>query len=403
MQKVLITGGAGFIGSHLADELLAHGYRVRVLDSLDPQVHGEGRRRPDYLAEDVELIVGDVNDREKVDEALKGVDAVYHFAAAVGVGQSMYEVAHYTRVNNLGTAVVLEALTKNPVERLVVASSMSLYGEGLYRGHSGGPRMVGERTLEQLKSGQWEFLAEDGSVLQPMPTPETKQPALASVYALSKYDQERLCLMIGRAYNIPTVALRFFNAYGPRQALSNPYTGVLAIFASRFMNDNPPAIFEDGLQQRDFVSVYDIARACRLALETPDAAGETFNIGSGQPRTVREIAAKLAKVVGKEHVQPEILGKYRVGDIRHCYADIGKAQRILGYAPQVQLEDGLVELASWLASQAAEDRVAQASAELNARGLTVSAERAPEASRAGSERAEKELAAQRTSLGEDLQ
>ncbi|MFD1578592.1 NAD-dependent epimerase/dehydratase family protein [Ramlibacter ginsenosidimutans] len=402
MQKVLITGGAGFIGSHLADELLAHGYRVRVLDSLDPQVHGEGRRRPDYLAKDVELVVGDVNDREKVDEALKGVDAVYHFAAAVGVGQSMYEVAHYTRVNNLGTAVVLEALTKNPVERLIVASSMSLYGEGLYRGHSGGPRMVGERTLEQLKSGQWEFLAEDGSVLQPMPTPETKQPALASVYALSKYDQERLCLMIGRAYNIPTVALRFFNAYGPRQALSNPYTGVLAIFASRLMNDNPPAIFEDGLQQRDFVSVYDIARACRLALETPDAAGETFNIGSGQPRTVREIAAKLAKVVGKENVQPEILGKYRVGDIRHCYADIGKAQRILGYAPQVQLEDGLVELASWLASQPAVDRVAQASAELNARGLTVSADRAPEAPPAGGAPAETELAAQRTSLGEDL-
>jgi dTDP-L-rhamnose 4-epimerase len=403
MQKVLITGGAGFIGSHLADELLAHGYQVRVLDSLDPQVHGEDRRRPDYLAKDVELVVGDVNDRDKVDEALKGVDAVYHFAAAVGVGQSMYEVAHYTRVNNLGTAVVLEALTKNPVERLIVASSMSLYGEGLYRGHSGGPRMVGERTLEQLKSGQWEFLAEDGSVLQPMPTPETKQPALASVYALSKYDQERLCLMIGRAYNIPTVALRFFNAYGPRQALSNPYTGVLAIFASRLMNDNPPAIFEDGLQQRDFVSVYDIARACRLALETPDAAGETFNIGSGQPRTVREIAAKLAKVVGKENVQPEILGKYRVGDIRHCYADIGKAQRILGYAPQVQLEDGLVELSSWLASQPAVDRVAQASAELNARGLTVSAERAPEATPAASVRAETEMAAQRTSLGEDLQ
>jgi dTDP-L-rhamnose 4-epimerase len=284
----------------------------------------------------------------------------------------MYEVAHYTRVNNLGTAVLLEALAKNPVERLVVASSMSLYGEGLYQSASGGgARLVGERTLEQLKSGQWEFLAEDGSVLQPMPTPETKQPALASVYALSKFDQERLCLMIGRAYNIPTVALRFFNAYGPRQALSNPYTGVLAIFASRLLNNNAPLVFEDGQQQRDFVSVYDIARACRLALETPDAAGETFNVGSGQPHTVREIAAKLAKVVGKENIQPEILGKYRVGDIRHCYADIGKARRILGFTPEVQLEDGLVELSSWLASQAAVDRVAQASAELSARGLTV--------------------------------
>jgi dTDP-L-rhamnose 4-epimerase len=371
MQKILITGGAGFIGSHLADELLAHGYQVRVLDVLDPQVHGEGRRRPEYLAREVELVVGDVCDRAKVDEALQGVDAVYHFAAAVGVGQSMYEVAHYTRINNLGTAVLLEALTQNPVERLVVASSMSLYGEGLYRGAAGEPRTVGERTLEQLKAGQWEFTGEDGGVLQPVPTPETKQPALASVYALSKYDQERLCLMIGRAYNIPTVALRFFNAYGPRQALSNPYTGVLAIFASRLLNNNSPAIFEDGLQQRDFVSVHDIARACRLALETPEAAGEVFNVGSGEPHTVRDIAAKLARVVGKERIRPEILGKYRVGDIRHCYADIAKARRVLGFEPQVRLEDGLVELSSWLASQAAVDRVAQASAELSARGLTV--------------------------------
>jgi dTDP-L-rhamnose 4-epimerase len=371
MQKVLITGGAGFIGSHVADELLAHGYHVRVLDALEPQVHGEGRRRPDYLAREVELVVGDINDRDKVEQALRDVDVVYHFAAAVGVGQSMYEVAHYTRVNNLGTAVLLEALTRKPVERLIVASSMSLYGEGLYRSASGEPRVVGERTLQQLKEGQWEFAAEDGSPLQPMPTPETKQPALASVYALSKYDQERLCLMIGRAYNIPTVALRFFNAYGPRQALSNPYTGVLAIFASRLLNDNPPAIFEDGLQQRDFVSVHDLARACRLALETPEAAGEVFNIGSGQPHTVCDIATKLARVVGKENVRPQILGKYRVGDIRHCYADIGKAGRVLGYAPQVRLEDGLVELSSWLASQAAVDRVAQASAELSARGLTV--------------------------------
>ncbi|HVE54503.1 MAG TPA: SDR family NAD(P)-dependent oxidoreductase, partial [Ramlibacter sp.] len=334
MKKVLITGGAGFIGSHLADELLAQGYEVRVLDSLEPQVHGEARRRPDYLSGDVELVVGDVNDRAKVDHALQGMDAVYHFAAAVGVGQSMYEVAHYTRTNNLGTAVLLEALVQNPVERLVVASSMSLYGEGLYQGASGEPRTVGERTLAQLKAGQWEFTGEDGSVLRPMPTPESKQPALASVYALSKYDQERLCLMVGRAYNIPTVALRFFNAYGPRQALSNPYTGVLAIFAARFLNDNAPAIFEDGLQQRDFVSVYDLARSCRLALETPEAAGEVFNIGSGQPRTVRDIAAKLAKVVGKEHIEPQILGKYRVGDIRHCYADIGKAARMLGFTPQ---------------------------------------------------------------------
>ncbi|AEG92695.1 NAD-dependent epimerase/dehydratase family protein [Ramlibacter tataouinensis] len=371
MKKVLITGGAGFIGSHLADELIGHGYQVRALDSLNPQVHGDARRRPDYLHRDVELVVGDVCDKEAVESALEGVDAVFHFAAAVGVGQSMYEVAHYTRVNNLGTAVLMEALIKKPVERLVVASSMSLYGEGLYRSPSGRVCEAGERSLEQLRQAQWELRDEEGAILQPVPTPESKSPTLASIYALSKYDQERMTLITGRAYQIPTVALRFFNAYGPRQALSNPYTGVLAIFASRLLNDNAPAIFEDGLQQRDFVSVYDVARGCRLALETPAAAGEVFNIGSGEPQTVSAIAARLARVMGKEEIQPQILGKYRVGDIRHCYADISKAQRVLGYTPQVRLDDGMAELASWLAGQAAVDRVAQASAELSARGLTV--------------------------------
>lgn len=371
MKQVLITGGAGFIGSHLADELLAGGYRVRVLDTLEAQVHGDARRRPDYLDPQVEVLVGDVCDKEAVQKALQGVDAVYHFASAVGVGQSMYEIAHYTRVNNLGTAVLLEALVARPVERLVVASSMSLYGEGLYRNGRGEVKLGGERTLDQLKRGDWELHDADGSVLVPAPTPETKQPALASVYALSKFDQERMCLMIGRAYNIPTVALRFFNAYGPRQALSNPYTGVLAIFAARLLNDSPPKIFEDGLQQRDFVSVYDVARGCRLALETEAAAGDVFNIGSGQPLTVRDVAARLARVMGKERIEPEIVGKYRVGDIRHCFADIGKAQRVLGYAPQVTLDNGMAELAAWLESQAAVDRVAQASAELAARGLTV--------------------------------
>jgi dTDP-L-rhamnose 4-epimerase len=371
MQTVLISGGAGFIGSHVADELLAHGLKVRVLDTLAAQVHGDSGRRPDYLDPQVEVVVGDVADRDVLCRALQGVDAVYHFAAAVGVGQSMYEVAHYTRVNNLGTAVLLEALIAKPVERLVVASSMSLYGEGLYRGAGGQLRVAGERSLDQLKRGDWELHDEDGSVLQPVPTPESKPPALASVYALSKFDQERMCLMIGRAYQIPVVALRFFNAYGPRQALSNPYTGVLAIFAARLLNDNPPKIFEDGLQQRDFVSVYDVARACRLALQTPEAAGEVFNVGSGQPCTVRDVAARLARVLGKEHIEPEIIGKYRVGDIRHCFSDIGKARQVLGYAPEVTLDEGMAELAAWLESQAAVDRVAQASAELTARGLTL--------------------------------
>lgn len=370
MQRVLITGGAGFIGSHLADELLAHGYRVRVLETLAGQVHSEGKRRPSYLHPDVEVQVADVCDSQSLARALEGIDAVFHFAAAVGVGQSMYEIAHYTRVNNLGTAVLLEALVAHPVQRLVLASSMSLYGEGLYRNARGDTVEAGERSLEQLRRGEWELRGAGGSILQPVPTPESKTPALASVYALSKFDQERMGLMVGRAYQLPVVALRFFNAYGPRQALSNPYTGVLAIFAARLLNDKPPTIFEDGLQQRDFVSVHDVARACRLALESPEAEGDVFNVGGGAPQTVRAIAQRLAHVLGKEDIEPEILGKYRVGDIRHCFADISKAHRVLGYKPQVALDDGMAELAAWLAGQAAVDRVAQAS-ELSSRGLTI--------------------------------
>jgi dTDP-L-rhamnose 4-epimerase len=370
-QRVLITGGAGFLGSHLADELLARGYHVRALDNLSPQVHGEHARRPDYLDPEIELMRGDVRDGDTVRRALKGVEAVFHFAAIVGVGQSMYEIRHYTDINNVGTATLLEALMKSHVRRLVVASSMSIYGEGLYRTPTGDVCTVGERALQQLRRADWEWRGADGTPLMPIATPETKSPALASVYALSKFDQERMCLMIGRAYNIETVALRFFNAYGPRQALSNPYTGVLAIFASRLLNGNGPRIFEDGYQRRDFVSVYDVAQACRLALEVPGVAGEVFNVASGRVYTVREIAERMAAALGKSHIRPEISGKYRVGDIRHCFADIGKARAMLGYEPRVNLDDGMTELAAWLEGQAAVDRVAQASAELSSRGLTV--------------------------------
>jgi dTDP-L-rhamnose 4-epimerase len=370
-KRILITGGAGFIGSHLADALLSRGHDVRALDSLSPQVHGTEAERPDYLSRDVELITGDVRDPGQLRLALADVDVVYHLAAAVGVGQSMYEIAHYTSVNNLGTAALLEALAAQPIERLIVASSMSLYGEGLYRAPGGSLSTGVERSLSQLRAGDWEVRNEQGDVLTPIPTPESKLPSLASIYALSKFDQERMCLLIGRAYGIPTTALRFFNVFGTRQALSNPYTGVLAIFASRLLNEKAPAVFEDGLQRRDFVSVYDVAQACCLVLEHPDSAGEVFNIGSGCSYTIREIAERIAKVIGKEYLVPEITGKYRVGDIRHCFADISRARSVLGYEPQVQLEDGLEELASWLDGQVATDRVDQASAELAARGLTV--------------------------------
>jgi dTDP-L-rhamnose 4-epimerase len=368
-MQILITGGAGFIGSHLADDLIHRGHRVRALDALSPQVHGTSER-PAYLHPDVELIRGDVRDAAAVRHALAGVDAVYHLASAVGVGQSMYEVAHYTSTNNLGTAVLLEQLIARPVQRLVVASSMSLYGEGLYRAGDGTQVDGVERGIEQLRRGDWEPRDEQGEPLEPVPTPEWKAPSLSSIYALSKFDQERMCLMIGRAYGIPTVALRFFNVFGTRQALSNPYTGVLAIFASRMLNDNPPLIFEDGLQRRDFVSVYDVVQACRLALDAPRAAGLAINVGSGQSYTIREVADLLGAVLGKS-IEPEICGKYRVGDIRHCTADIALATEILGYSPAVTLEDGLVELSEWLRDQAPDDKVADARRELAERGLTV--------------------------------
>jgi dTDP-L-rhamnose 4-epimerase len=370
-KHVLITGGAGFIGSHLADELMGHGYRVRALDMLAAQVHGPERQRPDYLDPEVELIVGDIRDPQVVRRALQGIDAVYHFAAAVGVGQSMYEIAHYTSINNFGTAVLLEALIERPVQRLIVASSMSLYGEGLYRTPAGALAAGVPRGLEQLKAGAWEVHNACGEPLTPIPTPETKTPCPVSVYALSKYDQEQLCLTVGQAYGISTVALRFFNVFGARQALSNPYTGVLAIFTSRFLNGNPPLIYEDGYQRRDFVSIDDVVQACRLALEAPGASGHVFNVGSGRHYTVRAIAERIAVVLGKEHIRPVITGRYRVGDIRHCFADITSARQVLGYEPQVTLEEGLLQFVAWVEKQMSFDRCAQAHAELDARGLTI--------------------------------
>jgi len=315
-------------------------------------------------------VVGDVCDAATVRRALEGVDAVFHLAAMVGVGQSMYEVAQYTRVNGVGTAVLLQALIERPVERLVVASSMSIYGEGLYRSATGVVETV-ERTREQLRRGEWEVRGPGGEALTPVATPEWKRPNLASVYALSKHDQERLCLMVGAAYGIPVVALRFFNVFGPRQALSNPYTGVLANFAARILNGRAPLIYEDGLQKRDFVSVHDVAPACVLALERSEAAGGVFNVGSGRASTIRDVAARVARALGRPELEGEFTGKYRVGDIRHRSADITRAREVLGYAPRVSLDDGLVELAGWLDGQLAQDRVEEARAELAARGVTV--------------------------------
>jgi len=369
-ENILITGGAGFIGSHLADALLQAGHSVRVLDNLHSQVHGPGERRPEHLARDLQLIVGDVRDRAAVQRALTGIDVVFHFASLVGVGQSMYRMENYLSVNDVGTAVLLEEICKQPPRSMVVASSMSLYGEGLYRRADGGEREGRNRSIEQLGRREWELRDDDGEVLTPIPTSERKRPALESIYALSKYDQERMCLIAGRAYGFPVTALRFFNVYGPRQALSNPYTGVLAIFASRLLNDRPPWVFEDGLQRRDFVSVHDVVRACILAMESDKAAGHAVNLGSGESYTVLEIAERIASAVGKR-IAPEIVGEHRIGDIRHCFADITLARQLLGYQPTVSFDDGLRELAEWLEGKTATDAASEARAELTSRGLTL--------------------------------
>jgi dTDP-L-rhamnose 4-epimerase len=362
-ERILITGGAGFIGCHLCESLLARGDSVRVLDAMVEQVHAG--QRPNPVLRDVELIVGDVRDAESVTRALRGVDAVVHLAAEVGVGQSMYEIARYVGANDLGTATLLQALTRHKVRRIVVASSMSIYGEGLYR-DAGGTLI--EDAVRDTEAG-WDPVDGRGRKLSPLPTPEWKRPNLASVYAITKHVQERLVLTTAPAYGIEAVALRLFNVFGPGQALSNPYTGVLAIFAARLLNGCAPQVFEDGAQRRDFVHVKDVAEAYVRALDRAEAPGGVFNIGSGQPASVRDVAEQMAAAMGRPALRPEILGKARVGDIRHCFGDIRLARQKLGYAPRRFLRDMLPELADWVRRQRAVDRVAEARRELENRGL----------------------------------
>ena len=371
-KQVLITGGAGFVGSHVADGLLLAGHRVRVLDELNPQVH-PGGQRPTYLSPEVELVVGDVRDPKILRQVLPDVDVIYHFAATVGVGQSMYEISRYMSVNTQGTAELLQAILdlKLAPEKLVVASSMSIYGEGRYlcpqTERSVHPSV---RSLKQLRASRWELECEEcGAVLVPAPTGEDKPSEINSMYALSKRDQEELCMIFGRTYGLPVTALRFFNIYGTRQSLSNPYTGVAAIFASRMLNGQAPLIFEDGEQMRDFVSVHDIVRANLLAMERPESNGQVINIGSGQPISIRRVAEILARSLGVD-LEPVITHKYRAGDIRHCYADISRARQLLGYEPQVTHEAGFLELAAWLESQEAEDQADAMLHKLTSYGLT---------------------------------
>ena len=365
-MKVLITGGCGFIGRHVTDELLRHGYSVRVLDALVEQVHGDTEPAKDPR---VEYVIADLRDRDATRAALKDVDKVVHLAAEVGVGQSMYEIARYVGANDLGTAVLLEEMIEVPVERIVVASSMSVYGEGLYRDKDGKAYQQVRRRAADVQSGSWQPLDQQGRPLKPVATSEEKSVDLASIYALTKFAQEREVLIFAEAYKRQAVALRLFNVFGPGQALSNPYTGVLANFASRIANGNRPTVFEDGQQRRDFVHVRDVARAFRLALEQRQADGQVINVGSGHAYSINEVATLLAEAMGSPELGPEVLGKARSGDIRNCFADISKANELLGFQPQHLLEDTLDEIAEWVRETGAVDKGAEMRTQLEARGL----------------------------------
>jgi dTDP-L-rhamnose 4-epimerase len=369
-KRILITGGAGFVGSHVADALLRLGHEVRIFDNLTPQVHNNGW--PAYLPKDVELIHGDMRNLDQVKHAVADVDVIFHKAAAVGVGQSMYEIAQYMGSNTQGTANLLQALldTNVKIEKLIVASSMSIYGEGKYLCDGCGEVAPAARSTKQLKSKHWEMLCPVcRQVLQPIATDESNPLQCTSVYALSKKDQEELALLFGRTYGVPVVALRYFNIYGTRQALSNPYTGVAAIFASRLMNRRAPMVFEDARQMRDFVSVHDVVQANLLAMERSAGDGMALNVGSGHPITIGDVAQELTRCMGTP-IPAEITGKYRAGDIRHCFADISSARRVLGFAPRYRFADGIAELVEWLRSQTAVDKAAQMVHELTAYGLT---------------------------------
>ncbi len=376
-KHILITGGAGFIGSHLVDAMLARGYRVTVLDSLSPQVHGDAELDADgwpvYLDARARRIKGDLLEDGVFEAALNGVTHLAHLAASVGVGQSMTNIVDYTRNNVMAAAVMLETLSQRPhtVERIAVASSMSIYGEGDYVRPSTGAHVTTDiRPHAQLEARHWDLMV-DGEPLEPCPTPEEKLLQPNSIYAVNKRDHEEMFLSVGRALQIPTVALRLFNAYGSRQALSNPYTGVAAIFISRLMNDQPPLVFEDGRQMRDFVHVQDVAEAFATVLDDDREIWDVFNVGSGAPVSINEIAGVLARLLGK-NIAPEVLNRYRVGDIRHCFGDISKIKRTFGFTPRRSMGEGMEELISWVShTRAPIDRSAESLEQLSRGRLVV--------------------------------
>ncbi len=369
-KNILVTGGAGFIGSHLVDSLIAKGYHVRILDNLYRQIHPTGRL-PSYINKKADFIKGDVTNRKDWEHALSDIDAVFHFAAAVGVGQSMYEIDHYIRVNSLGSAIFLDLLanSRHTVKKIIVAASMSSYGEGSYKCLNCGLVRPPLRSFVRLQKKDFNVYCPNcGKILLPLPTAESVNQNSNSIYAITKKNQEEMVLNIGHAYNIPAVSLRFFNVYGPRQSLSNPYNGVVAIFISRIKNGKSPIINEDGHQTRDFIHVRDVVEANITSLEDDRANYQIFNIGSGSPVTIKDVA-KIVIDIYQSELKPKITYKVRKLDVRHCYADINRIKKLLNWRPKVELTEGLKEVIKWSKNQMAEDKLDYSLRELEKRGL----------------------------------
>ncbi|MFX0186826.1 MAG: NAD-dependent epimerase/dehydratase family protein [Candidatus Hodarchaeota archaeon] len=353
-KKILVTGGAGFIGSHLVDKLINEmGHQVTVIDILEEQVHGKTNKPPDYLNKDALFIHGSITDIKTLKELVKDNEIIFHLAAMVGVGQSMYQIKKYIKHNILGTANLLEIIanSEHNVQKLVIASSNTVYGEGKSKCTKCGIIFPKLRTKTQLKDKDWENKCHIcGMKVDPLLTDETAPLDPSSIYAYSKQAQEQICLLIGDTYGINTTILRFFLVYGSRQALSNPYTGVCAIFCTRLFQGKPAIVYEDGLQSRDFVNVNDICQALILAIEKEAANGEIFNVGSGMPITIKEVAEIITEKINP-NLKPIYNQQYRIGDIRHCLADISKIKSKLGYYPTINFKEGIDELITWIKPQ----------------------------------------------------
>jgi len=374
IRDILVTGGAGYIGSHLVDDLVAREYRVTVLDNLEPQVHRSGVW-PTYANAQAEYVKGDVRDRSVFEPLVLRSQAVVHFGAAVSVGQSMYQVDRYVDVNTRGTAVLLDILVNaaHHVEKVIVASSIGVYGEGAYECATHGVVAPTIRSEQQLTLRDWEQHCPYCSThVRSIPTPEDKALYRDNIYSMTKYHQEEMVLLIGKTYGIPSVAPRFFNVYGPRQSLSNPYAGVAAIWLSRLLNGKQPIVFEDGGQLRDFVSIHDVVECLVLMLEKPGADYLPVNVGSGETISILDIAKLLGRLLGSS-IEPQITQTGRKFDIRHNTADISRARDTLGFLPKVSLEEGFSELIEWAKTtpDVAVDFFDKALQELQEKGLLV--------------------------------